>query len=253
MAALIRRARDPGISNIIIKSLVQKLFIFELNFLYINIADTIRNISVLTEILPVTFYLFFKKRIFIKSLGTIILLSTLYFINDVYALYLLYYRHKSNFLFYNIVLLIETICLYYFFYLIIKDHFFKKILFFISIIFTVFWVFSFFKFGNKSYYWSCINFENISVLAIAIFYYYEQIIIINSAFIYAESVFWVVTAYLIYIAGTFFLYLYIPSFNSEEQKNYYDILNSIFTIIRTVLISVAIFIKPGFSKIERIN
>lgn len=203
--------------------------------------------------LPLIFYLFLRKRIFIKSLGIIILLSSLYFVNDVYALYLLYYKHKSNFLFYNVIILVETLSLYFFFYLIIHAQFLKKILFFLSIIFIIFWCISFFKFGNKSYYWGCINFENISVLAIAIFYYYEQIIVINSAFIYAESIFWVVTAYFIYFAGIFFLYLYIPSFNSEEQKNYYDILNSVFIVIRTVLLSVAIFLKPGFSKIDKIN
>jgi hypothetical protein len=47
--------------------------------------------------------------------------------------------------------------------------------------------------------------------------------------------------------------LYMPSFNSIEQKNYYDILNSICIIIRTVLLCVAVFIKPGLSKIEQIN
>lgn len=199
------------------------------------------------------FYLFLGKRILIKSLRVIIFLLTMSFINDVYALYLLYYQHRSNFLFYNLFLLIETISLYYFFSLIIKAAFFKKILFLLGAFFTVLWFFSFFKFGNRSYFYISNNFENISVLAIAIFYYYEQIIVINSAFIYAETTFWIVTSYFIYIAGTFFLYLYIPSFNSLEQQNYYDILNSIFTIIKTVFISIAIFLKPGFSKIDRTN
>lgn len=179
-------------------------------------------------------------------------MSTLYFFNDVYTLYLIYYKHKSNFLFYNILLLIETLSLYYFFSLIIKAHFLKKILFFLSIIFTVFWTFSLLKFGDKSYFSGCINFENISLLALAIYYYYEEIIIINSAFIYAELTFWIVTAYFIYMAGTFFLYLYIPSLNVLEQEKYY-VLNYIFTIIRTILLSVAIFMKPGFSKTDRNN
>jgi len=59
------------------------------------------------------------------------------------------------------------------------------------------------------------------------------------------SLHWIVTAFFIYIAGTFFLYLFIPSFNINEQREYYDIFNSIFTIIRTVLLCVAVFIKPG--------
>ena len=86
-------------------------------------------------------------------------------------------------------------------------------------------------------------------LLLIIYYYYEQIILINSAFIYAEATFWIVTAYFIYIAGTFFLYLYIPSLNDVEQEQYY-VLNYIFTIIRTVLICVATFVKPGNSKMN---
>jgi hypothetical protein len=92
-----------------------------------------------------------------------------------------------------------------------------------------------------------------TVLGLIIYYYYEQIVIINTAFIYAEPTFWIVTAFFIYIAGTFFLYLFIPSFDLVEQEKYYGIFNSIFTIIRTILISVAIFIRPGFSKIDSNN
>ncbi|WP_026260111.1 hypothetical protein [Segetibacter koreensis] len=91
-----------------------------------------------------------------------------------------------------------------------------------------------------------------TILALIIYYYYEQIIIINSAFIYAEATFWIVTAYFIYIAGTFFLYLYMPSLNNAEQEQYY-VLNYIFTIIRTLLICVALFVKPGSNKIDRNN
>ena len=175
---------------------------------------------------------------------------TLGFVNDLFALYLFYYKHKSNFLFYNVFLLIETVTLYYFFSRVIKTLLVKKILFFLGSIFTVFWIFSLFKFGTRSYFSSCINFENISLLVITLFYYYEQIIVINLVFIYAEPIFWVVTAYFIYFCGTFFLYLYIPTLDVNEQISYYDILNSIFTTIRTVLLSVAIFIKPGVSRID---
>lgn len=193
-----------------------------------------------------------KKRVFIKSLRVIIILLAVCFINDVFSLYL-FYQQKSNFLFYNVFLLIETLSLYYFFSNIINNHVFQKMLLFLGIIFSIFWFFSLLKFGNKSYFYGCINFENISILPLAIFYYYEQIILINATFIYAESIFWIVTAYFIYFCGTFFLYLFIPSLNILEQKDYYDILNSIFIIIRTVLLSVAIFIKPGYSKINSSN
>lgn len=200
-----------------------------------------------TEILPIIFFLLIKRKFFIERLWVIYFLITLSFINDFYALYLLYYQHRSNFLFYNIYQLTETFLLYYFFYLIIKNAFVKKVILFLSIPYIILWLLSLLKFGDNSYFSSCTNFENITVLGLIIYYYYEQIIIINTAFIYAESTFWIVTAFFIYIAGIFFLFLYIPSLNLPENEKYY-VLTYIFTIIRTVLLCVAIFIKPGFSK-----
>ncbi len=188
-----------------------------------------------------------KRRFFIRRLWVIYCLFTLAFINDAYALYLLYYQHRSNFLFYNIYQLAETFLLYYYFYLIIKKTFVKRIIGFLSILYIILWLLSLLKFGNESYFSSCTNLENITILGLAIYYYYEQIIIINSAFIYAEASFWIVTAFFIYSAGTFFLFLYMPSLNLPEHGKYY-VLTYIFTIIRTILLSVAIFIKPEFSK-----
>ena len=169
------------------------------------------------------------------------------FINDGYSLYLLNYLNKSNFLFYNIYQLAETFSLYYFFYYIIRRPFLKRLIWLFSFLYIILWLISFFKFGNSSYFSSCTNFENITVLALIIYYYYEQIIVINTVFIYGESIFWIATAFFIYIAGTFFLFLYIPSLNLAEQEKYY-LLTYIFTIIRTVLLSVAVFIKPGVKK-----
>jgi len=131
--------------------------------------------------------------------------------------------------------------------LIIKKTFVKRIIAFLSIPYIILWLLSLLKFGDKSYFSSCTNFENITILGLAIYYYYEQIIIINSAFIYAEAAFWIVTAFFIYSAGIFFLFLYMPSLNLPEQEKYY-VLTYIFTIIRTVLLSVAFFIKPEYSK-----
>lgn len=206
-----------------------------------------------TEILPIIFYLFLRRKFSGKSLWVIFFLPTISFLNNIYSLYLRYYEHRSNFLFYNIEQLIETILLYYFFYLTIKNTVARKTIFFFSILYLILWIFSFYQFRDTKYFSSCTTFENMTVLALIIYYYYEQIIIINSAFIYAESTFWIVTAFFIYISGTFFLYLFISSFNLIEQRKYYDLLNSIFTIIRTLLISVAIFIQPDFTKTNRSN
>lgn len=187
-----------------------------------------------------------------KRLWVIFIVPTVSFINNVYALYLSYYQHRSNFLIYNIEQLIESVLLYYFFYLIIRNVFVRKAILFTGVLYVIIWVLYLIKFGSKSYFSGSTNFENMTVLALIIYFYIEKIIIVNSAFIYAEATFWIVTAFFIYIAGTFFLLLYMPSLDLPEQDKYY-VLNYIFMIVRTVLLCVAIFLKNGSDTINRNN
>jgi len=58
-------------------------------------------------------------------------------------------------------------------------------------------------------------------------------------FIYSETMFWVVSAYFIYCAGTFFLFLYVGFLPKNEQESSYT-LNSLLTITRTILLSIAL-------------
>ncbi len=83
--------------------------------------------------------------------------------------------------------------------------------------------------------------ENILILSAVIYFYYEQILKVSVLNIFSQPQFWVVTAYFIYFAGTFFLILYISSLNHKEQGQYY-VMNYIFTIIRTILLSIAMLI-----------
>lgn len=85
--------------------------------------------------------------------------------------------------------------------------------------------------------------ENILILLTVIYFYYEQIIKVNLLNIFSQSQFWVVTAYFLYFAGTFFLILYIPSLNQKEQEQYY-VMNYLFTIVRTLILCIAMLIKP---------
>lgn len=192
--------------------------------------------------IPVIFYLFFDKKKD-KSLRVIFLLLIANFITDIYSLYQLF-RLDTNFVAFNIYLLFETLCLFIFFRNIIKEKKVKKALSFIISVFVVFWIYDFAKFGRKEFLYNSVTFENIFILVFAIYYYYEQIIKSNSALIYTQTRFWVVSAYLVYISGTFFLLLYIPSLDSKQQVKFY-LLNYLFIIIRTILLSIAMFMKDN--------
>ncbi len=183
----------------------------------------------------------FKKRISDKSFRVIFFLLSLGFVCDLYALYLLY-QHKVNYLTYNLFILVEGVFIGIFFYQILDAKLIKRILLVTGIGFTIYSLYKFFSIGDQVYLNSCLTIENISILAFAVYYYYEQIIKINTTFIFNQPRFWIVTAYLISIAGTFFLSLYLPTFNNEDQEKYY-VLNYIFVILRTILISFAMLMK----------
>lgn len=185
------------------------------------------------------------RRINDKSLQVILfpLISNL--VVDSYSLYR--GSHGLNsFLAFNIGLLVEATALYIFLYKILINKVIKKVILFLALFFIVFWGIQFFSKGSLDFLDTCTTIENISFLALALYYYYEQLIKGTSSVVYQEPRFWVITAFLIITAGTFFLTLYTPFLNKLQELKYY-MLNYVFTIIRTILLSAAMFLKHNNS------
>lgn len=166
---------------------------------------------------------------------------TIGFACDLLSLYL-QTQQKENFLAYNINILIEGGSLGIFFYQILYNRRIKQLLFVIGFGFISYWLYKFLTNGDSDYLNTCVTIENICILTFALYYYYEQIVKINTTSIYSQPRFWIVTAYLIFIAGTFFLLLYLPTFSLEDRGKYY-VLNYVFLILRTVLLSFAMLMK----------
>jgi hypothetical protein len=220
-----------------------KIFLYLNQILKISPTDFILYASVSTEILPVIFYLILHPQKKDESLRVIFFLLLVNFSTDVYGIYSLV-KVQNNSISFNLNLLIETICLCIFYTKIIREDLVKKIIYAVLFIFLVFWGFQFGELGKTEFLWDSVTFENILVMVFAIYYYYEQIFKLNTPFIYRRSRFWVVTAYFITAAGTFFLLLYIRSFNPKVQQLIY-VLNYIFVIIRTILLCIAMFSKDN--------
>jgi hypothetical protein len=108
--------------------------------------------------------------------------------------------------------------------------------------FIVYWSVAFYRNTQKSFLYDCVTIENVFILVTAIYYYYEQIFVLNKAFIYRNATFWIVAAFFVNAAGTFFLLLYLSSFKLSVRENYY-VINYLFIIIRTILLCIAFFRK----------
>jgi hypothetical protein len=209
--------------------------------LIISSTNSIIFTSVFTEIVPVIFYLIFQEKYKDKSLRVIFYLLIINFINDLYGIYRLSHL-EPNFLSFNIYLFIETVFLYVFYRKILSESFIKPVLSTIVSLFVAFWLFEFIQVGQKDFLYYGVTYENIFIILFAIYFYYEKIFLLNDSLIYTDVKFWIVSAYFVNAAGTFFLLLYIPTLRSEDQGAYY-ILNYIFIIIRTILLCIAMPMK----------
>ena len=79
-----------------------------------------------------------------------------------------------------------------------------------------------------------------------IYYFFDQLKQPDTFAIYSTINFWVIISFLIYLAGTFFLYIYSESMiNDKIYIQNYRILNSSFVILKGVLLSVAMLMKPN--------
>lgn len=86
------------------------------------------------------------------------------------------------------------------------------------------------------------------MIIISVFYFFEQLQNPKALFIYNTFDFWIVTSILIYLAGTFFIFIFSSTMSREEFQTYWFI-NSIFNIIKNLLFGLAFY----FRRVEKRN
>ena len=105
------------------------------------------------------------------------------------------------------------------------------------------WLYFFLKSGTVSYLEIPNAVEALTLICLSIFFFYEQLRKPDTAFLYTVPRFWLVSGYLIYIAGTFFLFLYMDYLSLDEQKKYFIHLNSFFLILKSIMLSIGMLMK----------
>ncbi len=96
-----------------------------------------------------------------------------------------------------------------------------------------------------------VTFQAIFIMSMCLVYFFEQIRTPNSLFIYSTSEFWIVTSILVYLAGTFFIFIYSSNLTKEEFFEYWSI-NYVFNTIKNILFGLALFIEGRKHK-QRVN
>jgi hypothetical protein len=122
----------------------------------------------------------------------------------------------------------------------------RKILIYTGICFTIFY-FSFTALAGEDVPIDSIQIgiETIIILVFSYYYLYERMNDTNTLFIYNTYQFWVVIGMVLYLSGSFFVYIFTNYLSIEEIKKFWVITN-IFSILKSILFTVAILIhaKP---------
>jgi hypothetical protein len=88
--------------------------------------------------------------------------------------------------------------------------------------------------------------ESIFIIIMSIYYLAVQIRGTNNLFVYSTSNFWVIITFLIYLSGTFFLYIMAENMIKDKAfQIQYIVINSVFNLLKNILLSVAMLMKPA--------
>ncbi len=152
---------------------------------------------------------------------------------------------------YNIL---EYSLLAYLFYLYIKNKVVRNILLFSSIPYILFCIYDFIiaKEPNLAIY--PLITEYLVLLLFIIYFFFEVIQESIVEPIYYKAIFWISVAFIINFSGNFFLLLTsINSFQDEEFKYVFTIIYSSVTILKNILLCIAVTIKENKNDTQFLN
>ena len=138
----------------------------------------------------------------------------------------------------------EYTLLAYFFYLIIRNKYIGKIVIYSIIPFIIYCFYDYLSAKEPGFAFLPLVVECLTLLAVLIYIFYEKMNYLFDTPIYQTSFFWVAVAFIIYFAGSFFLFLYSKnSFHDKAFNIQYIILYSCVTISKDILLCISTFIK----------
>lgn len=162
------------------------------------------------------------------------------------AYYLFQIAGLHPFFLYDILAVVEFSLFSWFIYLIISNRRVKRIIPVLAFLFILFSISLYIFLPENASFSSLIaGAECVLIIAMCIYYFFDQLKDSNTLIIYSSINFWIVISFLIYLSGTFFLYIYADSMmNDKAFVKQYIIINSSFIILKAILLGIAMLMKP---------
>jgi hypothetical protein len=134
---------------------------------------------------------------------------------------------------------IEYLIFAYLFSLVIDNKTFKKIIYFLSLLFLIITVVNFDLGKGKTFDSLTIGIETIFIMIYAFYYLYEQMNNLADSFIYNRYHFWIAIGILLYLGGSFFIYIFADKVDSHILDDYW-FLTYVFYIIKNIFFAIGI-------------
>ena len=139
----------------------------------------------------------------------------------------------------------------YFLYLQIKNKAFKKSIAICSVVFCLFIIVYYLTVTFKRIDSLPIGIETIFIIIFSFYYLYEEMNNTTTLFIYTKPAFWIILCMVLYLAGSFFIYIASGYYSREVVGNYWFITN-ILAVIKNIFFCIAIISHSKEPK-EKIN
>lgn len=163
----------------------------------------------------------------------IFLASTLIYNLNLIPAYILKYYYSS-------LTAIEFFLFSYFVWLNVLNKTVKKIILWSSLIFLIFNIL-YTALAEVKIDSIPIGVETIFILVFSSYFLYERISDPKTLFIYNDYRFWIVLAFMLYLSGAFFIYIFANQIPESELKRYW-MFTYIFYIVKNILFAVGILI-----------
>lgn len=190
------------------------------------------------------FFVFFKFCRNEKGLWVILLYTIL---NSLVSLiYNYYFNTLSTTInvrkaFYSFLTLFEYFAFTYFFFLNIRNSSIRKFTIVVSSCFLLFIIIYYFSAKFHRIDSVSIGVETILILIFSGYFLYEQLNNPDNLFIYNDYRFWIVLAFMIYLSGSLFIYLFANQISQADLPQYW-MFTDIFYTLKNIFFSIGILV-----------
>jgi hypothetical protein len=201
--------------------------------------------SLFSNFLPLVFFLLFKKNNRERTLRVIFYYILYCSVNDFVGVRLQQIHSSTIYCLLAIFSVAEFsfFCLFYNY--LVSPGIMKKSILFLWTIVLIVAIIDFFFINSNSIDSITIGVESLFTIIMCLYYLIIQIRGSNDMFVYSTSNFWIIITFLIYLSGLFFLYIMAANLSQSQSFHVqYIIINSVFVVLKNILLSIAMLMKP---------